>query len=111
MDLSDIEKLEAPAKVLKLSEAIRIGAKLRPQSFGSFFDGEATCAIGAAFEARSGYPSRDPNKIVVVVPEALSLYRGIHVGLSDIGLKIVQRNDYLDATREEIADWLEAQGY
>lgn len=33
---------------MKLSEAIVAGAKLHPQAFGSYFDDEKTCALGAA---------------------------------------------------------------
>jgi hypothetical protein len=38
---------------MRLSQAIRLGAKLSPQCFGRFYDKEtqATCALGAATEA------------------------------------------------------------
>ena len=36
---------------MTLSEAIRLGAMLRPQAFGVKFDGVGTCALGAALDA------------------------------------------------------------
>lgn len=36
---------------MKLSEAIRLGAMLKPQAHLGFFDGQGTCAIGAAIDA------------------------------------------------------------
>ena len=38
---------------MKLSDAISVGAKLRPQGTGAYYDAEthATCAMGAALEA------------------------------------------------------------
>lgn len=36
---------------MKLSEAIRLGAMLKPQAHLGFFDGQGTCAIGAANDA------------------------------------------------------------
>lgn len=36
---------------MKLSEAIRLGAMLKPQAFGADIEGDSTCAIGAAIEA------------------------------------------------------------
>lgn len=36
---------------MKLSEAMRLGAMLKPQAFGISFDGRGTCALGAAMDA------------------------------------------------------------
>lgn len=41
---------------LKLSSLIKQGAKLRPQAFHVFFNGEGTDAFGAAYEAWAGEP-------------------------------------------------------
>lgn len=43
--------------MLKLSEAIRLGAMLRPQCYGTLFEGGKSCAMGAVIEAAglSGY--------------------------------------------------------
>lgn len=101
MDLSELERLEAPAKVLKLSEAIRIGAKIRPQNHhGLLYDGYGTCALGSAAEARGWNLSMRIN-----VQKAFLTDVGV-----DLWNQIGQRND-TGSTREEIADWLQAQGY
>lgn len=36
---------------MQLSEAIRLGAMLKPQIRCGFFDGQGTCAVGAAADA------------------------------------------------------------
>ena len=36
---------------MRLSEAIRLGAMLKPQAFARFFDGHGTCVFGAAADA------------------------------------------------------------
>jgi hypothetical protein len=35
---------------MKFSEAIRLGSLLRPQSYGSIYDGKYSCALGALME-------------------------------------------------------------
>lgn len=95
------ETKEAPAKTLKLSEAIRIGAKLLPQGAGCFYLGGKTCAIGAAFHAVHGYPSCSQD----VVDYAMHLPLG-----TGLLMQIYCRND-AGFSRESIADWLESQGY
>ena len=52
---------------MRLSEAIWIGAKLRPQAFNTEFDGTGTCAFGAAHEARGIEPHR--LRTVLLPPE------------------------------------------
>src|ERR1700741_3225132 len=57
MDESIVKHLEQPqVGTLKLSEAMRIGARLRPQCSGYLFNNGASCALGAAYEAVYGYP-------------------------------------------------------
>lgn len=36
---------------MRLSEAIVLGSMMKPQAFGIMFDGERTCALGAAKDA------------------------------------------------------------
>src|SRR5258706_3257598 len=43
---------------MRLSGAIRIGARIRPQCEGSFFEDGRSCAMGAAMEG-SGLPYRE----------------------------------------------------
>jgi hypothetical protein len=53
------EVTETPAKISRLSEALRIGARLRPQCTNFVFAHGKSCAIGAAYEAVFGYPGDD----------------------------------------------------
>lgn len=100
-----VEITEAPAKVLKLSEAMRIGAKIRPQTKHFWHKDGKSCALGAAYEAMAGRPSssgtdfRDHKKMNEWFPCMPSMQTKIH-----------ERNDDLGWTREQIADWLESQG-
>lgn len=114
---------------MKLSEAIREGAKLRPQAFGDYIrevEDPAhpghyltyTCAQGAAFEVIAGELPESQWKEKRVNP---TLCKVCGVGnkrlshpqfgrmcvLSMVGLL----NDDARWTREQIADWLEERGY
>lgn len=104
MDLSEISKLESPkVGTLRLSEAIRVGAKIRPQCTGTSFDGVGSCVIGAAYEAITGKTTPNYGKAWIelsirgVWPDGLLPYE-LHF-LNDRG-----------KTREQIADILEARG-
>lgn len=110
------EAQEAPAKVLKLSEAIRIGARIRPQCFGKFFRDGESCALGAAYEAGigraleyGGFPEcfSDLERKFPMIHELVPSVRG---GVDRLYMEIAARNDQKES-RESIADWLEAQGY
>lgn len=94
------------ADKLKLSELIRIGAKLRPQCIGwthSDFSGVwKSCAIGAAIEAKLGQMPNghtDCDDIVNILGISMTLMG-----------RITQLNDKHGLTREQIADILEAEG-
>lgn len=102
---------------MKLSEAIRLGAMLRPQGFGRFFTGNArigrrSCALGAAGEAagilnataatRKWEDSWELQKRFPIL--ATRVY-----GTSDIRTTqgvIQQMNDH-GMSREQIARWVE----
>ena len=102
MEMSEVLKFDkSHVGTTKLSEDIRIGATKHPQTTrGVFTDGRRTCALGAAAVARgwdgdsrvdvSGTYLRD-------VPDR-------------IWYEIANMNDGGRYTREQIADWLEAQG-
>lgn len=93
-------------KILKLSQAIRLGATFHPQCFRQMFlrNGQmeiiGTCALGAALEAlgleRSGSLASDLKRF------------DLPAGTT---AKIIELNDYSNWTREMIAGWLEGQGY
>lgn len=97
--------LEQPkVGTIRLSEAIRIGAKLRGQTrTGHFFHDGKSCALGAALEATG-----TPYQHFSVGPFSLVNDRfALPFGLD---LEIAERNDQGHMTREQIADWLESQG-
>ena len=97
------EQVDAVAP-MKLSEAIRIGARLRPQELrGHYFLDGRSCALGAAFEAL-GISSEAKLDLHAwsTLKERYSLPQTLHH-------EITSRNDR-GQSRESIADWLEAQG-
>ncbi len=102
-------------KLTKLSQAIRLGATFHPQCFGTLFTYqrvhncsqllehpliiEASCAIGAASEA------------LMINGRIKSEFKK-RFNISEILFnEIVSKNDIERLTREQIADWLEEQGY
>ena len=112
MDESVVKHLEQQ-QITKLSQAIREGAKLRPQCTGFTFRDGRSCALGAAYEAAFGYPTDDiyfsgdrdgemARKLheKFNIPWSFSLPREVGMYMNDAGM-----------TREAIADRLEAIGY
>lgn len=120
---------------MKLSEAIRVGSKLRGQATyvlaHKTCDGQiTTCAMGAAYEALFGeLPELDQRYVGVPFGTRTDYARlqdtfpflsveseeGIETPggqpAKTIQSAIAYMNDYEDMPREEIADWLEARGY
>ena len=93
---------------MKLSEAIREGAKLRPQCKGAFYSTNdqgvvSSCALGAAYEAVTGELPHAPLIDWHDVPNFPELP-------STIETRIIAMNDS-GRTREEIADILASEGY
>lgn len=94
---------------LKLSEAMRIGAKLRPpvENTENYFDNCGSCALGAAYQAMTGTVLhgehyRDDGKVIRQFLQS----RGIEFGT------LTQVCDWFHqkVSREEIADRLQEQG-
>ncbi len=91
---------------MRLSEAIRLGATMKPQHFGMYRDveGKATCAMGAAFDAIgedtwiTGWDETNRSLNLGKCPEC----RGFVVGNL-----IVHLNDNHRWSRERIADFVE----
>jgi hypothetical protein len=110
------EVTEAPARLTKLSQLIREGAKLRPQTTGRFWWEGKSCALGAAYEAACGHIPAGGDEGPWVLSSFASAVQCKAWGelqrlFPDAPYdKIYVRNDRGD-TREQIADWLEAQGY
>lgn len=104
---------------MKLSIAIRLGAMLRPQIFGTPSDGIGTCAWGAAHEA-AGLMKIDGERYYGIVqpPEWEWTMKGGPIGESCVcpvcgestyiaRVMSVHLNDTHKWTREAIADWVQ----
>lgn len=98
---------EVLTKPKTLSQAIAEGARLRPQAYESFVDGNRSCALMSAYEATTG---RRGNNIsgLLFVPWYLSVK--YHVPLSIIA-DIVDMNDGAKASREAIACEVKRRGF
>ena len=122
--------------MMKLSDAIRLGALLRPQGHGGgtiFLDSKESCALGAALEAagvgtnRTGMDlmgrivhAEDPyNKVKELWPIVMEKVEVIPPAVHEnwmlkanngqtLGTLIWILNDAAKWSREKIADWVEA---
>lgn len=109
MDESEVLKFDRQfelQRITKLSEAIRIGARLSPPGYQNTWVCGGTCAVAAAYEALFG---RDDSDFTRWPRERVRKHFGISenkwLGLGISGL-------YASGmTREAIADKLEAMGY
>ncbi len=107
-------------KVMPLSQAIRLGATLKPQAFGFFYKDGGSCAMGAAYDAIGLltnalndiylYPIRMEKEWDMIInyiytkrcPVCLfSIYN------SASSANIAHLNDVHKWTRERIADFVE----
>lgn len=99
---------------MRLSEAIRLGAMLKPQAFGDYFNSVGTCALGAACEAAGvsceaigDYERQflavfaEPCPACGVRPDTGNKYT------SGFCNTVLHLNDTHRWTREQIADWVE----
>ena len=115
---------------MKLSEAIRIGSKIRPQAYYQLYAttevGQCSCAAGAALEAVKpkfaesvfkltnvdeylGMAEADKasDEVCKLFPQLLNPTKHF----TSLYTNIQYRNDVLKHSREEIAEWLESIGY
>lgn len=121
MDESVVKHLERPqVGTLKLSEAIRIGARIRPQCAGAPFVDGRSCAWGAAAEGM-GHPYISTiwslgaieyalQRCQVDKREATRTFLG-PTGVAGSLIDHVWRLNDSGWTRESIADWLQSIGY
>lgn len=101
---------------MKLSEAIRLGAMLKPQGTNGLLKNGHSCALGAALDALGlldkygigGYLPREvANRWPVLEMVTMNpVTDGVHLSVGDT---IVDLNDDYNWTREHIADWVETQ--
>jgi len=111
-----VEVTEAPAKTLKLSEAIRIGCmKSRPtkeieyKAWATWRGGKCfTCAVGALWLGLSGGGREEFYGFSERMPIHLE---NLYQVPPRLVTEISGRYEALGHSREQIADWLESQGY
>jgi hypothetical protein len=90
---------------MKLSEAIRLGAMLKPQAFTGHAGGVGSCALLAASDACGIEPQfNEMSQRLAVNYDALS--DRFPVLTAELMFAIFWRNDTLKLTREEIADYV-----
>lgn len=99
---------------MRLSDAIRAGARLRPQAFGAYRDDGGSCALGAAWEALCLAEGRPVDPCPNLRPWAAPLEALMHVPCPACGYRhyenqITHLNDRHRWTREAIADWVATQ--
>jgi hypothetical protein len=107
MDLAEVKKFEQQQQkvpITKLSQAIRIGAKIRPQCRGSYFSEGRSCALGAAMEAM------DVLSYGALARKLPSISKAEQAFADKFSCGIDTVNDR-GWTREEIADELELLGH
>lgn len=119
----EAQTAEQANRTLKLSEAIRIGAKIRGQCKTFPFNQDRSCALGAAYEAVYGAPdgadgTLHMSDVSAPILAAFPFLNSPSVLMRDGPMKsdrlmddVWRLNDQLGKSREQIADWLEAQGY
>jgi hypothetical protein len=100
---------------MKLSEAIRLGAMMKPQGVGWLLRDGKTCAIGAALDAVGAFGARTQSSIGYDLAEKrwgdiLRLKAGhpsCEPTIEEVWAVVQNLNDYCGWTREQIADWIE----
>lgn len=105
--------------MMRLSEAIRLGALLRPKAIGYFFKDGASCAQGAALEATGTLYDDNPESSLFYHGMMVTRWRWIRqrARCPVCGLKVPvggviphlnnQTGGAHDWPREQIADWVE----
>lgn len=94
---------------LKLSEAIRLGAVLRPQGHNALFWAGKTCALGAAMEAaglKLTERQSDDGRMYRELEARWPILMMPFPGVDDLRCKIAILNDNEGLSREAIADFV-----
>jgi hypothetical protein len=100
-----LHEAEAPLRKLKPSEALMIGAALRPQCGGTPFIDGRSCALGAMYEGATGRTDlEDTGQILDWLTE--DYWPDMSFWIAE---QIWERNDDGES-RESIAAWLAEQG-
>lgn len=99
MDLSEVKKLEEKQQLHELAEAIRRGAKMKPQCRLSLFHDGHSCAIGAAMD---GSGAQTDFALETLFPVLNNTFK-----FEKLMRRIVNLNDHFGWSRERIADWID----
>lgn len=100
---------------MKLSEAIRLGAMLKPQIIGNYFNDVGTCALGGAYDAigklmACGSDMHSPVWPLIEAEAKCPACKPPRYSLVNyprcVGQVITHLNDDHRWTREQIADWV-----
>lgn len=97
-----------------IAQAMRDGAAMGPQVFGTLTDGHGSCAIGSAMLGGEGhiFGWRTEDEFLGLTRKGVPCpaCRETHMvsGFVDIGTQVIELNNLHRWTREDIADWLEA---
>src|SRR6476659_8997882 len=87
---ADPTPFELPTKV-KLSDAIRSGAAIRPKAISKFYFEGKSCAIGAAYEAITGQiPPRHWKEVYDIVMEKTGVFMDVQCDESQIPVELPQ---------------------
>jgi hypothetical protein len=122
-----ITKTQVREGLKRLAEAIRDGAKLRPQGFGDLFTRDKpgtklrSCVIGAAYEAAGGRPRYFLNELLLdtkmeellgfdMYDSGIAISVPEHKVAGSVFSVVTMLNDHTKLTREEIATILEDRG-
>jgi hypothetical protein len=97
---------------MTLSQAIRLGARLKPQTMGMWQAGGKTCAAGAALDAIGRLETDEPS-LLLQEQWPVSTLRVQHPAcphITDYSVLaiITTLNDCEGWSRERIADWVES---
>ena len=103
---------------MKLSEAIRAGAGIRPQTKYRYFKDDSSCVLGAIAEGAGlvSYSDRDGIDVLTEIRREFPILQqnyfhpdvleGLTIDMCNV---LIELNDNEGLTREEIADWVEKE--
>jgi hypothetical protein len=115
MDMTELYRSSGRAGTRSLSEALRLGAYLRPQIRGGLFRDGGSCALGAIYEAT--FYNTDHNyfemleALLQAYPELENEWCDIESRSVRVLIREIYKRNDSGRTREQLADWLAQLGY
>ncbi len=115
MDLSDISRPSGMHSIRRLSNALRRGTLLRPQTGGRLFKDGGSCALGAIYEATfyraDGHYFSMLESLLQAYPELENEWCDVETRSVRVLIREIYKRNDTGHRREEIAGWLEGLGY